>query len=210
MQRTTLLLTLTMVLAAGAASAQVYKWVDAKGVTHYSDQPPAPSAAAKAKVEIKSFSGGGSPLADLPPELAEVVRNRPVTLYTTADCEGCNQARAMLLARGVPYSEKTVTTAEDQAALKKAGSNGQLPLLLVGRGKLIGYEQSSWEVMLGDAGYPAQKILPPTYRNPPPAAAAPKQPDAAAQARAAAQAEQEDESRRQRPPAVNAPPGFQF
>lgn len=34
------------VLAAGPASAQVYKWVDERGVTHYSERPP---VAAKAK-----------------------------------------------------------------------------------------------------------------------------------------------------------------
>jgi hypothetical protein len=208
MKRTALLMFL--LLAAGAAGAQVYKWVDAKGVTHYSDQPPPPSTPAKTKVEVKSFSGGSS-IADLPPELAEVVRNRPVTLYTTDQCEGCNQARAMLLARGVPFSEKTVTTSQDQAVLKKAGSNGQLPLLLVGRSKQIGYEQGSWEVLLSDAGYPTQKILPASYSNPAPVPAAPPPPpDAAAQARAAALAAQEEAARLQRPPAVNAPPGFQF
>lgn len=208
MKRTALLMLL--LLAAGAAGAQVYKWVDDKGVTHYSDQPPPPSTPARTKVEVKSFSGGSS-LADLPPELAEVVRNRPVTLYTTDQCEGCNQARAMLLARGVPFTEKTVTTAEDQAVLKKAGSNGQLPLLLVGRSKQIGYEQNSWEVLLSDAGYPTQKILPATYKNPAPVAAAPPPaPDAAAQARAAARAAAEEAARLQRPPPVNAAPGFQF
>ena len=51
MKRTALLMFL--LLAAGAAAAQVYKWVDAKGVTHYSDQPPPPSTPAKTKVEVK-------------------------------------------------------------------------------------------------------------------------------------------------------------
>ncbi len=37
---TTKLLLLCAVLAAVPAHAQIYKWVDAKGVTHYSDKPP--------------------------------------------------------------------------------------------------------------------------------------------------------------------------
>ncbi|PHV08843.1 glutaredoxin family protein [Janthinobacterium sp. BJB412] len=200
--------------AAGGVHAQVYKWVDDKGVTHYSDAPPPPSGkAAKAKVELKSFSGGG-PAVELPAELAAAVRNRPVTLYSTAQCEACDQARAMLLARGIPFREKTVNTADDQAALKKAGSNGQLPLLLVGRGKQIGFEQSSWDVLLSDAGYPVQKILPPNYQNPPPVAAAPApQPDAAEQTRAAARDNAraaEEEARRRKQQQPEAPPGFQF
>jgi hypothetical protein len=34
-----LLLLLSLVLVSGAASAEVYKWVDAKGVVHYEDHP---------------------------------------------------------------------------------------------------------------------------------------------------------------------------
>lgn len=201
---------LLLLSCAGAASAQVYKWVDEKGVTHYSDAPPPPTTPAKIKVEVKTFATGSS-AADLPAELVEVVKNRPVTLYTTGQCDGCNQARAMLLARGIPYMEKTVNTAEDHAMLKKAGSNGQLPLLVVGRSKQIGYEQSSWDVLLSDAGYPAQKILPPTYQNPAPVPAAPPpEPSPDALARAAAKAAAEEQAKRQRLPPVNAPPDFQF
>jgi len=203
---------LAALLLCGAAQvpaqAQVYKWVDQKGVTHYSDQPPPP--ASRARVEIKSFSGGsGNP--ELPPELVDAVRSRPVTLYTTGQCDGCDQGRALLLARGIPYREKTVNTVEDHAALKKAGSNGQLPLLLVGRTKQIGFEDGSWNVLLSDAGYPSDKILPSNYQNPAPEPAAPPPvPSPEAVARAAAQAAQEEAARNQRPPAVNAPPGFQF
>ncbi len=199
-----------LLLCAGVAGAQVYKWVDEKGVTHYSDMPPPPSTSPKTKVELKSFdTGSGS--VELPPELAEVARNRPVTLYTTAQCSGCDQARAMLMARGIPFSEKTVNTADDHAALKKAGSAGQLPLLLVGRSKQIGFEQNTWDVLLSDAGYPTEKILPPTYRYAAPAPAAPPPPPSPeAQARAAAKAAADEAARLQRLPPVNATPDFQF
>lgn len=36
---------LAIILAAASASAQVYKWVDERGVTNYSNQPPAGKAA---------------------------------------------------------------------------------------------------------------------------------------------------------------------
>jgi hypothetical protein len=46
----TLVAALALVLAA-PAFAQVYKWKDAKGVTHYSDAPPAKGATAKGEVK---------------------------------------------------------------------------------------------------------------------------------------------------------------
>jgi glutaredoxin len=190
-------------LCLGTAGAQVYKWKDDKGVTHYSDQPPPSSTPARTRVEVKSFATGGAAV-ELPPELAEAVRNRPVTLYTMADCGGCSSGRAMLMARGIPFREKTVTTADDQAALKKAGSNGQLPLLLVGRSKLTGFEQGSWDGLLSDAGYPLEKRLPANYQYPVPVPAAPPPPPPAEPpARTEIDAVKP-------PPPVNAPPGFQF
>jgi glutaredoxin len=188
-------------LCLGTAGAQVYKWKDGKGVTHYSDQPPPPSAPVKSRVEVKSFSGGGGAV-ELPAELAGVARDRPVTLYTTGQCEGCSNARAMLMARGIPFREKTVNTADDQAALKQAGGNNQLPFLLVGRARLAGYEQSGWDALLTEAGYPAEKRLPSNYQYPPTVAAAPPPPPAET-------APVEEQVRKPLPP-VNAPPGFQF
>lgn len=102
-----LALTLALSLCAGPAAAQMYKWVDGHGVTHYSDAPPPPGAPANTRVEIKSFASG--PQAELPPQLAEATRHRPVTLFSTSPCDICDQARAMLRARGVPYTERRST-----------------------------------------------------------------------------------------------------
>jgi glutaredoxin len=193
---------LLALLCLGTAGAQVYKWKDGKGVTHYSDQPPPPTTPARTRVEVKSFNGGGGGV-ELPPELAGAARDRPVTLYTTGQCEGCVNARAMLRARGIPFREKTVNTAEDQAALKQAGGNNQLPFLLVGRGKLAGYEQSAWDALLTEAGYPIEKLLPQNYQYPQTVAAAPPAPPPAETAPA-------ETPPRQALPPRNAPPGFQF
>ncbi len=201
-------LAVLLLLGAGPAGAQVYKWVDGKGVTHYSDTPP-PAAPAGTRVEIKSFDTG--PQAELPQELAEAVRHRPVTLYSTSPCDICDQARAMLRARGIPYTEKTVTTPEDRAVLNRAGGNGHLPLLLVGRTKQIGYEQNSWDVLLSEAGYPTQNMLPPDYRQAAPVPAAPPpQPSAKEQAAAAAKAAADEAARLKKLPPINATPDFQF
>jgi hypothetical protein len=58
--RASLLAALWLMSAAAMAGTTVYKWVDEKGVTHYSDQPN-PKAE---KVEVQppqSYSGGNAP-----------------------------------------------------------------------------------------------------------------------------------------------------
>ncbi len=163
---------LLLLLLAGMAQAQMYKWVDEKGITHFSDTPP---QSANIKAEIKDYA---NPLADatLPYGVAQAVRANPVTLYTTGQCGACDQGRALLSARGVPFSEKTVTSGEDQDSLRQAGSDGQVPLLLVGPTKLIGFDAGSWQNALTAANYPSQGLLPKDYQNPQAESAAPRAP----------------------------------
>ena len=201
-------LAMALLLCAGSAGAQqMYKWVDAKGVVHFSDQPP--PASEGRKVEAKAGASEVS-VADLPYLLAEAVRNAPVTLYTGRACAVCDQGRALLQARGIPFTEKTVNSNDDIAKLAQAGSDGQLPLLLVGRTPLVGFESTTWQNALSDAAYPSQSILPASYQQAAATPAAPPRgPSPEAAARAAARAEAADAARRQAPPPPPAP-DFRF
>ena len=160
---------LFLVLCAGASSAQVYRWKDSQGITHFSDTPPAASVPATKidGTEAANFAPA------LPFALARAIKDHPVTLYTTSQCAACDQGRALLQARGIPSQEKTVSTAADHAVLRQAGGASQLPLLLVGRSKFIGYEQATWDAALTKANYPLQSMLPSDYRQGAPSAAAP-------------------------------------
>ena len=202
MKRTTLLMTATgaALLAAAAGNAlaqQVYKWKDAKGVTHYSDTPP-PTRQQK-KVQVKSFKAGGGSV-DVPYTLAQAMRAAPVTIYTTVGCNACDLARNALAARGIPYTEKTVTSAEDTEQLKAAGGGNQLPFILVGRTRLTGFEAEALTAALDAAAYPKERVVSPNFRlaNVGPAAQPPSAPPAA-------KPEPVEEV-----PKVPPPPDFQF
>lgn len=163
-----LFLALFLVLCAAVSSAQVYRWKDSQGITHFSDTPPAVPAM---KIDLQP-SASSAPA--LPFALAQALKDHPVTLYTTPQCAACDQGRALLQERGIPYLEKTVRNAADHAALRQAGGASQLPLLLVGRSKFIGYEQSTWDAALTAASYPLQSMLPPNYKQAAPEPAAPE------------------------------------
>lgn len=197
---------LMLLLYAASAQAQLYKWVGPDGKVTYSDTPPPKSAA---RVETKTTISGGLDTSNLPYELALAVRNHPVTLYTTKDCSSCDQGRALLSSRGVPFAEKTVNTPEDAAQFRAAGGDEKLPLLTIGRTKERGFEPGAWNSALTVAGYPANNVLPKSYRNPPAVAAAPQKP--------AAKKEEPKQLAVEQPPATdlppatgNAPPGFRF
>jgi glutaredoxin len=192
-----------LLLNAAAAPAQVYKWVDAKGVTHYSDTPPAGRA-----TDVLAPPAPAAPAVALPYELSRAVRAAPVTLYTIKQCTACDQGRALLKSRGIPFTEKTVTTAADQEALRAAGGGAELPLLRVGRATLAGFQQDEWNAALTRADYPARSMLPARYRHPQPVAAAPSPPAITIPAAESA-APHVPEAARARPK-PETPPGFKF
>ena len=160
-------------VSATAEAQQMYKWIGRDGKINYTDTPP-PASAKASEIKSSMASGGGTGLANLPYELAQAAQNNPVIFYTSADCAPCDSGRTMLSARGIPFTEKTVKTAEDGLRLKQAGGAETLPLLLVGRSKQNGFEATGWATMLTAAGYPESSKLPATYRNPTPQPAAPK------------------------------------
>ncbi len=195
-------LMITLLLTANA-HAQLYKWVAPDGKITYSDTPPPSSAK---NVEEKSLATGPS-TAGFPFELAQAVKSSPVTLYTTAKCEACTDARNLLNTRGVPYTEKTVNNNEEIARLKQVGGDKQLPFATIGSQKQTGFNSESWDSALTSAGYPASSQLPKSYRNPAPESAAPK--PKAAEAKAAGNTPPPPPTDTQ-PAAGNAPPGFRF
>ncbi|MDF3035416.1 MAG: glutaredoxin family protein [Paucimonas sp.] len=209
MKTSRLLMPLLLLTAAGGAYAQMYKWVGPDGKVTYSDTPPPPSAR---KVETKLLIDNASiDTSNLPYELAEAVKNSPVTLYTTSKCPACDDGRKLLSNRGVPFVEKTVSTSEDIAQLKKAGGETHLPFLVVGRSKQQNFEPGAWNTTLTSAGYPESNRLPKNYHNPEAQSAAPKPADDATQ-RTGQKKKSEPEIRPEAlpDPIGNAPPGFRF
>lgn len=194
---------LALLFVITSAHAQMYKIVNPDGSISYSDTPPATGTA---KVEKKSYSGNSS-FANLPYELAQAAKANPVTLYTMKNCPACDSARQSLTSRGIPFSEKTVSTNEDNDKVRQVSGGNQLPVILVGHNKQVGFESGQLGGMLTAANYPATNTLPKTYSNPAPEPAAP--PAKAAEAPKPAAPAQQGLAQPQ-PAAGNAPPGFQF
>lgn len=149
-----------------ALSQTVYRVVGPDGRVTFSDQPPLAAPASGVTAAVPG-SGSGSVGTALPYELRQVVNRYPVTLYTSPDCVPCSSGRTLLNGRGVPFVEKTVTTNDDIAALKRLSGETALPFLTIGGQQLRGYSDAEWGQFLDAAGYPKTSKLPNAYRNVP-------------------------------------------
>lgn len=145
-------------IAAAASGADMYRWVDEKGVVNYTPYPP---PAKIKKVEQKKFGDNTVQTSDTPYSVQQATKNFPVTFYATPSCgEPCKLARAHLDKRGVPYTEKDPSTPTEIDNFKAATGGGmELPLLIVGQLKTLkGFFVDQWDAALDQAGYPSTAI----------------------------------------------------
>lgn len=157
-------------LLAGAAQAQtVYRIVGPDGRVTYSDRAPE-NAPQGARITSQGGAQGETDLSamdGLPFALRQTATRYPVLLYTSSDCAPCASGRNLLLNRGIPFAERTVSTNEDLEALQRlTGDSGGLPLLTIGSQQLKGFSDTEWSQYLDAAGYPKQSALPANYQRP--------------------------------------------
>lgn len=150
--------------ATGVQAQTVYRIVGADGKVTFSDKPPATVDQGKVTatgVGAKVDASGGTAL---PFELRQVVAKYPVTLYTGKQCAPCDTGRSLLVARGIPFMERTVTTNEDRDYLQRLTGDNSLPYLTVGSQRIKGLSELEWTQYLDAAGYPKSSVLPATYK----------------------------------------------
>lgn len=145
----TLALCAALIVQTPPALAEIYKWTDSNGKTHFSDAAPAEHKAQTITLDnINTFADVS--ISDAPefhgfykPESKPRVKN--VVMYSTARCGYCKQARQYFTERGIVFTEKKIDS--DPAAweeYQQLNATG-VPVILVGRKRMDGFNQSSFD-----------------------------------------------------------------
>jgi glutaredoxin len=160
------------IAGAGAASAKIYKWVDAQGNVHFQDRAPA-DAGKGAKVEVRASSPKLKKTLPPAPKTPSLVDDRlsaaeydtqpkrtvTVELYTVSWCPWCKKAHDYFTAQGIPFTEYDIE--RDPAALARknelAPQTG-VPLAVVNGIKISGYSERAYVRAMNDPllGLPAK------------------------------------------------------
>ena len=153
---------------ACAALAQQYRWIDEKGRVQYTDTPPPPTAKG---VQKKALRSEPAPSGQEAFAFQVARKNSPVKLYTSPDCgPSCEDARKLLVQRGIPFSETSVTKIEQIEEVKRLTGSSMVPVMVVGSAVQKGFETEIYHRALDTAGYPRSN--PPLAPSPKPAASA--------------------------------------
>jgi glutaredoxin len=127
----------------------MYKWTDAEGNVHYTDQPP-PQGIDEQDITGQITVFEAVEVTPLPPgESREVMRAGDVVMFTTSNCPYCVKAKAWLRAHQVRFRELDVEqSARNRALFKEAGGRG-VPHTVVKRGgreiALRGFDAGAFE-----------------------------------------------------------------
>ncbi len=153
MKHSIILSALLALAIAAPASAEIYRWVDSSGRVHFGDQPP------RDVNRVQQVPSQPMPESTDAAKLRETADKKPVTLYTTNCGAPCDQATALLQARGIPFSTKYLDRDPDavKAYRQLAGQALQVPTLRIGDNMQKGFEKVLWNNMLDLAGYPRPK-----------------------------------------------------
>ena len=136
---------------APAQVQQVYRYVDKDGHVVYSDKPPPADAR-----DAQAKRIGRNTIETSTLSYASVLAQErfPVTLYTFGCGLVCDSAQGLLNKRGVPHTVIDVGQNDGAEKLKRLTGGLDAPALQVGDQYTTGYNESRWQNMLSDAGYP--------------------------------------------------------
>ncbi len=167
--KTALLSILLVFLFSSMVNAEMYKWVDEKGVIHFQDYPPNLSPSVKVEklsgeqlrfdnyIEQGAKSDGKKPYESVLKEDAKnkrqgkkrYARNQSVELYVTSWCGYCKKAKAFLRARKIDFTEYDVEKDKDAARRhRKLNPRGGVPVAVINGKTLFGFSQTAYESAL--------------------------------------------------------------
>ena len=140
-----------MPVLAGAQQS-MFRYIDKNGRVVYTDTAPPPDAKS---VQQKKLGGNYIETSEAPYSLQIAQQRNPVTLYSGACGPLCEQARALLNRRGVPFREIDPSQPGELQKMKQITGDQQVPVLLVGSGIVLkGFHEEKWQSALDQAAYP--------------------------------------------------------
>lgn len=162
-------LLLALMLMASSSWAEMYRWVDEKGVDTFKDYPPPASKKHKVKVYSDNDFDPVPPPQSAPtstpanrsakqpaspaPLAAQPKTERfsgTVEMYVTDWCGYCKKAAAYMKSRNIPYVAYDIE--KDSSARqrhKELGGRG-VPLIIVGNNRMSGFSPEALERYLGN------------------------------------------------------------
>lgn len=128
------------------AETRLYKYTDENGRVHFTDRPPADVATES--ITIKSYDGPVD-ITDYSSALKPDT-DKKVVMYMTEWCGYCKKASRYMDANNIPYTEYDIEKSTRANSEHKRLDGKGVPLILVGKKKMSGFNAGRLEGLLAD------------------------------------------------------------
>lgn len=145
--RRSLYLCLLSCTAIATAQADIYRWTDASGRVHFSNQKPSGNIAG----QVETFQGKAR-VSIVDAYQGSETGAVKIRMFTTQWCSVCKKAKAYLHEKGIAFEELDVeASASAQAEFQRLGGKG-VPVILVGKQRMDGFDADGMANLLAEAG----------------------------------------------------------
>jgi glutaredoxin len=137
MMRFLTLLVLLLIFSA-PSTADVYKWTDEKGLTHYSDKKP----------ENQSFTevvAGTGSYESVSYGTSNFDAGKKVIIFSASWCGICKKAKTYFRRNGIPFTEHDIEKSTRAKSLYKQLDAKGVPVILVGKERMNGFTEAGFE-----------------------------------------------------------------
>lgn len=137
-QRLLIAMLATLTLHGAAQAGAFYKWTDAQGVTHYSEEPPPSGKSDRLDLQLPPPGTNATPA---------YLTQKPVVIYTTTWCGVCRTAKQYFAQKGIAYTEYDVENSSKGKADYQRMQGKGVPIILVGEQRMNGFSAERFEAM---------------------------------------------------------------
>jgi glutaredoxin len=161
-----------LILASSASSVEIYKWVDDKGVVHFSDTPPqdvsedleeeeasSPDSNSDSNPQETSPGAAESQNAALEPGFFDILKQSPeapealeeptVEIYVTDWCVYCKKAEQFFRSKGIEFAAYDIEKDQNAARRMMAfTSKRAVPFVIINGQGIQGYSVEAYTAAL--------------------------------------------------------------
>jgi hypothetical protein len=155
------------VIAAMPALAELYSWIDANGVRHYSSDPPPAGETVTGLVVIQE--GRIEPETPATPPAAsdtsakkasKTAAKKNVVIYTDPRSQSCADALEFFSQNNVPVTQYDISASDENRKRFKSVNGEGVPLIFIGDERINGWSEDRVRSILGIGTEPVGTEVP--------------------------------------------------
>ena len=140
-----LVLLVVLLMVAGPSYAEIYRWVDAEGQVHFSDEKPDNENFNEVQIDDKIGSYQDISYSTYKAGPSKTASKNEVIMFSASWCGYCKKAKTYFKKNKIRYTNYDIEkSSKGKRLYKQLGAKG-VPVILIGSKRMNGFSESGFE-----------------------------------------------------------------